>query len=119
MTATYRDELYLAIAYTIGKYLQTALLVTSIMVASGWIADKSRGLYFDRFEAVSLAAFVILFNYIVELSCHQRRIFAVNMLCERQLCKTKKTKIQGILPAGDWVLVAIAASYDPNMITMT
>ena len=60
-----KDEIDVTIGITVGKCLQTALLITPLMVIVGWCMDTPMTLYFDGFEVASLFASVILLNYLI------------------------------------------------------
>jgi Ca2+:H+ antiporter len=61
-----RDNLDEALTYTMGKCLQTALLVTPSIVILAWCMGISEmSLVFDGFEIVSLFATVLLLNFLI------------------------------------------------------
>ena len=61
-----KDNITVTVGITVGKCLQTALLVTPLMVIIGWcMGVDSMTLYFDGFEVASLFSSVILLNYLI------------------------------------------------------
>lgn len=65
ITHAIKDNLHQTMNYTIGKCLQTALLVTPVMVLIAWGMHLELTLNFDGFEIVSLFASVLLVNYLI------------------------------------------------------
>lgn len=59
------DKMDLTIQFTIGKCLQTALLVLPFTVLLGWCMGVDMTLNFDGFEIVSLFASILLLNYLI------------------------------------------------------
>lgn len=61
------DEMDLFISLTVGKCLQSALLIIPIIVVLGWIlGNESMSLQFDSFEVVALFASVMYINSIIQ-----------------------------------------------------
>lgn len=61
------NEMDLFISLTVGKCLQTALLVIPVIVILGWIlGNESMNLQFDPFEVVALFASVMYINSIIQ-----------------------------------------------------
>ncbi|KAK5994765.1 Vacuolar calcium ion transporter [Cladobotryum mycophilum] len=86
------DKLDDAMNCTIGKCLQTALLVTPATVLIAWgVGVDDVTLVFDGFEVVSLFASILLLNFLMS--------------------EGKVSWIQGILLLADWGLIALAAFY--------
>ena len=87
-----KDRVTVTIGITVGKCLQTALLITPLMVIVGWgLGIDTMTLYFDGFEVASLFSSVILLNYLI--------------------IDAKSTWIQGVLLVGDWCMIALAAFF--------
>ncbi len=64
--SAFRDKLDTTMNCTIGKCLQTALLVTPLSVLIAWGAGvEDVTLVFDGFEVVSLFAAILLLNFLV------------------------------------------------------
>lgn len=60
------DEMNATMGYTVGKSIQTALLVTPLTVLlAWWLGIEGVTLVFDGFEVVSLFATVLLLNLII------------------------------------------------------
>lgn len=61
-----RDDMNATMDYTVGRSIQTALLVTPLTVLlAWWLGIESVTLVFDGFEVVSLFATVLLLNLII------------------------------------------------------
>ena len=65
LTHAIKDNMHQTMNYTIGKCLQTSLLVTPLMVLIAWGMHLELTLNFDGFEVVSLFASVLLVNYLI------------------------------------------------------
>ncbi|KUI73209.1 Vacuolar calcium ion transporter [Cytospora mali] len=86
------DEMNATMDYTVGKSIQTALLVTPLTVLLAWcLGIEGVTLVFDGFEVVSLFATVLLLNLIIS--------------------EGKSNWAMGVLLLADWALVAIAAFF--------
>ncbi|KUI56148.1 Vacuolar calcium ion transporter [Cytospora mali] len=86
------DEMNATMDYTVGKSIQTALLVTPLTVLlAWWLGIEGVTLVFDGFEVVSLFATVLLLNLIIS--------------------EGKSNWAMGVLLLADWALVAIAAFF--------
>ncbi|KAL9109685.1 MAG: hypothetical protein Q9227_005723 [Pyrenula ochraceoflavens] len=87
-----RDRVTVTVSITVGKCLQTALLITPLMVIVGWALNiDAMTLYFDGFEVASIFASVILLNYLI--------------------IDGKSTWVQGVLLVADWGMIALAAFF--------
>ncbi|ROW08757.1 hypothetical protein VPNG_06421 [Cytospora leucostoma] len=86
------DNMNATMDYTVGKSIQTALLVTPFTVLlAWWLGIDGVTLVFDGFEVVSLFATVLLLNLIIS--------------------EGKSNWVMGVLLLADWALVAIAAFF--------
>lgn len=86
------DEMNATMDYTVGKSIQTALLVTPLTVLlAWWLGIEGVTLVFDGFEVVSLFATILLLNLIIS--------------------EGKSSWVMGVLLLADWALVAIAAFF--------
>ncbi|KAL1872993.1 hypothetical protein Daus18300_004134 [Diaporthe australafricana] len=86
------DDMNATMDYTVGRSIQTALLVTPFTVLLAWWLDiEDVTLVFDGFEVVSLFATVLLLNLIIS--------------------EGKNNWVMGVLLLADWALVAIAAFF--------
>ena len=65
LTHAIKDNMHQTMNFTIGKSLQTSLLVTPLMVLIAWGMHLELTLNFDGFEVVSLFASVLLVNYLI------------------------------------------------------
>lgn len=86
------DQLEQTMKYTVGRSIQTALLVEPAVVLLAWclgISDVT--LAFDGFEVVSLFTTILLLNFLV--------------------VDAKVHWVHGILLLADWVLIGIAAYF--------
>ncbi|KAK7700030.1 hypothetical protein SLS64_011256 [Diaporthe eres] len=86
------DQLEQIMKYTVGRSIQTALLVEPAVVLLAWglrIPDVT--LAFDGFEVVSLFTTILLLNFLV--------------------VDAKVHWVHGILLLADWVLIGIAAYF--------
>ncbi|KAL3952940.1 hypothetical protein ACCO45_012883 [Purpureocillium lilacinum] len=92
MALAMKDKLCHTVTSTVGKSIQTALLVTPTIVLLAWCLGVDQvTLVFDGFEVVSLFATVLLLNFlIVDARVHW---------------------VQGVLLLADWGLIAIAAFF--------
>ncbi|KAJ6443442.1 DDHD domain-containing protein [Purpureocillium lavendulum] len=92
MALAMKDKLGHTVTSTVGKSIQTALLVTPTIVLLAWCLGVDQvTLVFDGFEVVSLFATVLLLNFlIVDARVHW---------------------VQGVLLLADWGLIAIAAFF--------
>ncbi|KAH8886245.1 hypothetical protein GQ53DRAFT_875977 [Thozetella sp. PMI_491] len=87
-----KDDMDVTVTYTIGKCLQTALLVTPMVVLLSWgMSVPDITLAFDGFGVVSLFAAILLLNFLI--------------------VEAKVSWIQGILLLADWALIALAAFF--------
>ena len=63
----YKDKMDLSLALTIGKCMQTALMVIPLVVVIGWgMGVENMTLQFNGFEVASLFASILVVNYIVQ-----------------------------------------------------
>jgi len=90
------DLLEQTMRYTVGRSVQTALLVEPVVVLLAWAAGGTAGvpdvtLAFDGFEVVSLFTTIILLNFL--------------------MVDAKVHWVHGILLLADWVLIGIAAYF--------
>jgi len=87
------DYLGQAVKYTVGRSIQTALLVLPLVVLMGWGMQVPGGvtLALDGFEVVSLFTTILLLNFLV--------------------VDAKVHWVHGVLLLADWVLIAIAAYF--------
>ena len=86
------DQLEQTMKYTVGRSIQTALLVEPLVVLLAWgmhVPDVT--LAFDGFEVVSLFTTILLLNFLV--------------------VDAKVHWVHGILLLADWVLIGIAAYF--------
>ena len=60
------DKMDSFVSLTVGKCLQTALLVIPILILLGWIINVPMGLNFDAFEVVALFASVMYINSMIQ-----------------------------------------------------
>lgn len=61
-----QNRVSVTIRITVGKCLQTALLVTPLMIIAGWgLGIEAMTLYFDGFEVASLFSSIVLLNYLI------------------------------------------------------
>lgn len=89
------DQLEQTMRYTVGRSIQTALLVEPLVVLLAWgmgVPDVT--LAFDGFEVVSLFTTILLLNFLV--------------------VDAKVHWVHGILLLADWVLIGIAAYFVEN-----
>ena len=61
-----KDEMDVVIALTVGKCLQTILVVIPFVVLLSWIIGRDMSLSFDTFEVVALLASVRYINAIIQ-----------------------------------------------------
>ena len=66
LTAAMQDNTDLFISNTVGKCLQTALLVTPFTAVLGWIMRISMSLEFKGFEVAALFASVLYINSMIQ-----------------------------------------------------
>ncbi|CZR56631.1 uncharacterized protein PAC_06520 [Phialocephala subalpina] len=86
------DSLEQTMKYTVGRSIQTALLVEPMVVLiAWWISVGGVTLAFDGFEVVSLFTTILLLNFLV--------------------IDAKVHWIHGVLLLADWVLIGIAAYF--------
>jgi len=87
------DYLGQAFKYTVGRSIQTALLVLPLVVLMAWgmHVDGGVSLALDGFEVVSLFTTILLLNFLV--------------------VDAKVHWVHGVLLLADWVLIAIAAYF--------
>ncbi len=62
----YQDEMDLSLALTIGKCMQTAMMVVPLVVFIGWGMRVDMTLQFNGFEVVSLFASILIVNHIMQ-----------------------------------------------------
>ena len=60
-----KDQMDQVVVLTIGKCLQTILIIVPLTVLLGWIIDRPMSLDFDEFEVVALFASVLYINSII------------------------------------------------------
>lgn len=86
------DQLEQTMKYTVGRSIQTALLVEPAVVLLAWgLSIPDVTLAFDGFEVVSLFTTILLLNFLV--------------------VDAKVHWVHGILLLADWVLIGIAAYF--------
>jgi Ca2+:H+ antiporter len=86
------DSLEQTMKYTVGRSIQTALLVEPMVVLIAWWINVSDvTLAFDGFEVVSLFTTILLLNFLV--------------------IDAKVHWVHGVLLLADWVLIGIAAYF--------
>lgn len=86
------DQLEQTMKYTVGRSIQTALLVEPLVVLLAWFMHiPNVTLAFDGFEVVSLFTTILLLNFLV--------------------IDAKVHWVHGILLIADWVLIGIAAYF--------
>lgn len=86
------DQLEQTMKYTVGRSIQTALLVEPLVVLLAWGMNVPNvTLAFDGFEVVSLFTTILLLNFLV--------------------VDAKVHWVHGILLLADWVLIGIAAYF--------
>lgn len=56
----------LCIGIAISSSLQIGLLVTPVLVITGWIIDQPMTLFFENFETVVLFSSVLIVNYLIQ-----------------------------------------------------
>ena len=61
-----KDKMDICVALTVGKCLQTILLVIPFAILLGWIIGRDMNLGFDTFEVVALFASVIYINAMIQ-----------------------------------------------------
>ena len=67
LIVAYKDKMDLSLELTIGKCMQTALMVVPLVVVIGWgMGVKDMTLQFNGFEVASLFASILIVNYIVQ-----------------------------------------------------
>lgn len=89
------DQLEQTMRYTVGRSIQTALLVEPFVVLLAWgMHVPNVTLAFDGFEVVSLFTTILLLNFLV--------------------VDAKVHWVHGILLLADWVLIGIAAYFVQN-----
>ncbi len=67
LVVAYKDKMDLSLELTIGKCMQTALMVVPLVVLIGWgMRVESMTLEFNGFEVASLFAAILIVNYIVQ-----------------------------------------------------
>ena len=62
----YQDKMDLSLALTIGKCMQTAMMVVPLVVVIGWGMRVDMTLQFNGFEVVSLFASILIVNHIMQ-----------------------------------------------------
>lgn len=62
-----KDAMDQVLLLTVGKCLQTILVVTPLLILLGWIMGKDMNLSFDPFEVVALFASVLYINSIISI----------------------------------------------------
>lgn len=92
ISMAFDDRLEQTMKYTVGRSIQTALLVEPIVVLlAWWIGISDVTLAFDGFEVVSLFTTILLLNFLV--------------------IDAKTHWVHGVLLLADWVLIGIAAYF--------
>ena len=66
LIVAYKDEMDLSLALTIGKCMQTAMMVVPLVVVIGWGMRVDMTLQFNGFEVVSLFASILIVNHIMQ-----------------------------------------------------
>jgi Ca2+:H+ antiporter len=92
ISLAFDDSLEQTMKYTVGRSIQTALLVEPMVVLLAWwtgVSDVT--LAFDGFEVVSLFTTILLLNFLV--------------------VDGKTHWVHGVLLLADWVLIGIAAYF--------
>lgn len=62
---SWRKQMDMAFAISIGSAIQIGLFVTPLVVLIGWALDREMTLHFTRFEAISLGASTVLFFLLI------------------------------------------------------
>ena len=89
-----KDHMDLSLALTVGRSLQTALLVTPLTVIIGWIIGKDLILQFQGFEVAATFGSTIIVNYLI--------------------ADGKSNWLQGVLLVSTFLIVAVAAYFIPD-----
>ncbi|GAN11702.1 conserved hypothetical protein [Mucor ambiguus] len=66
VTFAIKDKMNLCIGIAISSSLQIGLLVTPVLVLSGWAINQPMTLFFEDFETVILFASVLIVNYLIQ-----------------------------------------------------
>ena len=61
-----KNKMNLCIGVALSSSLQIGLLVTPVLVISGWIIGQPMTLFFEDFETVILFASVLIVNYLIQ-----------------------------------------------------
>ena len=108
----YKDDIDLSLAMTMGKCIQTALMVIPLIVMIAWgmnIDDMT--LVFNAFEVLALFASVLIVNYIMQDGQSTWYIFLIPI--DSVTVVDKFQRIQGALLIEVWVIISIAAYFVP------
>ncbi|KAI9304033.1 Sodium/calcium exchanger protein-domain-containing protein, partial [Cunninghamella echinulata] len=66
VTFALKNKMNLCIGIAVSSSLQIGLLVTPILVITGWIIDQPMTLFFENFETVVLFSSVLIVNYLIQ-----------------------------------------------------
>jgi Ca2+:H+ antiporter len=66
VTFAIKDKMNLSIGIAISSSLQIGLLVTPVLVLSGWAINQPMTLFFEDFETIILFASVLIVNYLIQ-----------------------------------------------------
>ncbi|CEG65570.1 Putative Calcium/proton exchanger [Rhizopus microsporus] len=66
VTFAIKDKMNLCIGIAISSSLQIGLLVTPVLVLTGWVIDQPMSLFFENFETVVLFTSVLIVNYLIQ-----------------------------------------------------
>lgn len=66
VTFAIKDKMNLCIGIAISSSLQIGLLVTPVLVLTGWVIGQPMSLFFENFETVVLFTSVLIVNYLIQ-----------------------------------------------------
>ncbi|KAI8393459.1 calcium/proton exchanger [Radiomyces spectabilis] len=94
VTFAMKDKMNLCIGIAISSSLQIGLLVTPVLVITGWIIGQPMTLFFENFETVVLFASVMIVNYLIQ--------------------DGRSNWLEGILLLASYSIVALAFFFHPT-----
>ncbi|KAG0173578.1 hypothetical protein DFQ30_007492 [Apophysomyces sp. BC1015] len=94
VTFAIKDKMNLSVGIAVSSSLQIGLLVTPVLVITGWIIGQPMTLFFENFETVVLFTSVLIVNYLIQ--------------------DGRSNWLEGVLLLSSYMIIAIAFYFHPT-----
>ncbi|KAF7728697.1 hypothetical protein EC973_005735 [Apophysomyces ossiformis] len=95
VTFAIKDKMNLSVGIAVSSSLQIGLLVTPVLVITGWIIGQPMTLFFENFETVVLFSSVLIVNYLIQ--------------------DGRSNWLEGVLLLSAYMIIAIAFYFHPAL----